>query len=760
MTTALLSIFGLALVQPLLKFLDRRFTGWLLALLPFFLTLYFWGFRKSVAGGEVLKESFNWVPAISLNLSFFLDGLSLTFVLLVTGIGALILIFAGAYLEKHRDQTYFFSVLLLFMGSMLGMVLADNLILLFVFWELTSFFSYLLIGFHHEREAAREAALQAFVITTLGGLSMLAGVILLGEVVGSYELTEILTRREAIQGSPFYPVLLGLFALGSFTKSAQIPFHFWLPGAMQAPTPVSAYLHSATMVNAGVYLMARLFPVFGGTDLWFWLLVPVGALTMLYGAFAALFKNDLKLILAYSTISVLGMLFFQLGVGTPEAISGMLLLLFAHALYKSALFLVAGTVDHEEGTRDIRTLSGLAKKLPITAAAAGLACFSYAGLPPLFGFWAKESLYASQMNGGGITPYLLATFFTKMLLFASAILVGIYPFWRRFERGKATFETTGLSFYLPPLCLALAGFWLGLFPHFVTETLLAPAVSLMTGKEIFIKAGNYHLGKELVLSLLTFAGGILLFRLRLWEKSKAFNLDHLAHISPKRFYERGFEKFRAFALWLTDLIQNGYLRFYLFVMFLAVLLILVPPYFEMAGEVVFDFSAVRLLEWALVFLIVIASLATIFVRNFLFAILAMSVVGLGMILIFALNSAPDVAITTALVEAMTLVLLVLLISNLPRYSVVSGKWTRLRDGVLSAAFGCLITAVLMKAKDIHLFHSISDFYTENALRLGHGRNVVNVILVDFRGLDTLGEITVLAVAGVSVYSLIKLKIKS
>ena len=759
MLSALLFIFALAILQPLFLPFDRSRIGWLLALLPIGLSIYFGEYLGLIILGEKSAESYSWVPLIGLKLSFVLDGLSLLFAILVTGIGSLILIFAGAYLGDHRDLNSFFAYLLLFMGSMLGLVLADNLILLFIFWELTSFSSYLLIGFHHEREAAREAALQAFVITTLGGLAMLVGVILLGRVTGSYELSEILQEGESIRQNDLYPYILGLIALGSFTKSAQMPFHFWLPGAMQAPTPISAYLHSATMVNAGIYLMSRLAPALSGTQLWFWLLVPVGGATMLYGAWAALWKDDMKLILAYSTISILGLLFFQLGLGGPLALGGMILLLFTHALYKAALFLVAGTVEHEEGTREIHRLSGLIKKMPLIGLAAGLAALSYAGLPPLLGFWAKEGLYSALLAAGGFGPLLWLALVTNMLLFASAFLVGIYPFWRKLDREAKWKKPVGFSLYLGPLLLALIGLAMGLFPNPNIQSLLEMTASQLSGQGFSLTLGEFHLEKELFLSLLTFMGGGFFIWLRFHIRRQAISFPRLERFSPQSLYKLAFKDVKAFAIWLTDHLQNGYLRFYLFVLFFSVLVLEGWVLFQVPGEIQLDFSSIRSWEWALAILIAGASLATLFVRRFLFAILSMGVVGMGVILLFSLYDAPDLALTQTLVEAQTLVLLVLLLAKLPRYAKVSSHWVHLRDGLLSAAFGGMITMILLKAKNFRFYESIQGFYRENALDLGHGKNIVNVILVDFRGLDTLGEITVLTVAGIGVYSLIKLKIK-
>ncbi|MFB3140368.1 MAG: proton-conducting transporter membrane subunit, partial [Candidatus Acidiferrales bacterium] len=393
LAVAVLSGFVMALAAPWLHRIARSTSGWVLALFPLALTVYFAGQAGRVAAGEVLAVSIDWVPSLGIALSFYLDGLSLLFALLISGIGALVVVYAGGYLAGHAHLGRFYAFLLMFLASMLGLVLANNVITLFVFWELTSVSSYLLIGFEHEREAARQAALQALLVTGLGGLALLAGLLLLGQAGGSMELSELLTRGEAIQAHPFYAPILLLILAGAFTKSAQFPFHFWLPSAMEAPTPVSAYLHSATMVKAGIYLLARFNPVLGGTELWFYIVTAAGAATMLVGAYLAFQQSDLKRILAYSTMSALGMMVLLLGLGTELAVKAAIVSILVHALYKGALFLVAGAVEHETGTRDVDRLGGLRRAMPITAAAAALAALSMAGLPPLFGFIGKEMVY-------------------------------------------------------------------------------------------------------------------------------------------------------------------------------------------------------------------------------------------------------------------------------------------------------------------------------------------------------------------------------
>ena len=403
-------LFGAAVFAPLLDHLFKRWVGVMLALLPLALTAYFASLIPIIADGAVIQANYSWVPQLGIGISFRLDGLSLLMALLVCGIGTLVILYASGYLREHEQSGRFYALIFMFMGAMLGLVLADDLLLLFIFWELTSISSYLLIGFKHEQEKARKSALQALLVTSSGGLALLAGFILLAQVSGSWDLTALLAQSGTVQDEVFYNVILLLVLLGAFTKSAQFPFHFWLPNAMSAPTPVSAYLHSATMVKAGVYLLARFFPILGGTEAWSLALVSVGAVTAVMGAWLSWQKVDLKQILAYSTISSLGILMLLLGVGTDLALKTAVLVLLGHALYKGALFMIAGSIDHEVGTRNVNQLVGLARKMPLTLVGALIAALSMAGVLPTLGFLGKEYLYDTMLHlpaaENGLTAFL------------------------------------------------------------------------------------------------------------------------------------------------------------------------------------------------------------------------------------------------------------------------------------------------------------------------------------------------------------------
>ena len=398
---ALLLPFAGAAVAPILTRLLGHNAAWPLALVPALLFAHFAGFLPLVADGGVATGAVAWAPSLGVDLSWRIDGLSLTFALLISGIGTLIVLFSGGYLKGHPRQGRFFSFMLMFMGAMQGLVLADGFITLFVFWELTSITSFLLIGFDNHREPARRAAFQALVVTGMGGLSLLAGLLIVWNVTGAADMSALLRQGDALRDSPLYLAALILVLGGAFTKSAQFPFHFWLPNAMQAPTPVSAYLHSATMVKAGVYLLMRLNPAMGGTAAWETILPLFGGATLLVGTVLALRQTDLKLMLAYTTVGSLGLLVMLTGFGSDKAVEAAVLYLIAHSLFKGALFMVAGSLDHEAGSRDIAELAGLRRAMPISFAAALLAGASMAGLPLFFGFIAKEEIYDALGFAGG-----------------------------------------------------------------------------------------------------------------------------------------------------------------------------------------------------------------------------------------------------------------------------------------------------------------------------------------------------------------------
>ncbi|HSL28404.1 MAG TPA: putative monovalent cation/H+ antiporter subunit A [Anaerolineales bacterium] len=753
---SVLSVFGLALIVPALWRRLGNAAGWILAALPALLTLYYASLLPRAAADEPATFSAPWAPDLGLFFTFQADGLSLLFALLISGVGALVVLYAAGYLKGHPDLGKFYAWLFVFMGAMLGLALADNMILLFVFWELTSISSYMLIGFEHARAAARASASQAFLVTGGGGLALLAGLLLLGSAAGTLELSALLGRAAIVQASPLYIPAVLLILLGAFTKSAQIPFHFWLPNAMEAPTPVSAYLHSATMVKAGIYLLARLGPTLNGTDLWIYGVGGVGAVTMLVGGYLALLQTDLKRLLAYSTVSALGMLTLMIGLSSPHALEAAIIFLLAHSLYKGALFLVAGALDHETGTRDVTQLSGLFFAMRYTAVAGVIAALSMAGLPPLFGFISKELTYGVALESG---PWLTAAVFVASLFFVFvAVMVGIGPFWgERKQTPKSPHEAPSVM-WLGPLLLAALSLLVGIFPAFISDSLLSPAISASIGESSTIKLVLWHgVNPAFILSVITVIMGGGLFAARNPLRSGLSRLTW--QWGPEFWYERALEGLNTLARGQTRLLQSGYLRYY----FLSIVIVATG----LAGFTLLsrggwqwpqDVIDVRFYEVALGVLILAAALVATISWSRLGAVASLGVAGYGVALIYLLFGAPDLAMTQFLIESLTVILFVLAFYHLPHFTQLSSRGSRIRDIVIALLAGGLMTSLVLSAVGVQYFPSISDYFVENALPSAHGRNIVNVILVDFRGIDTMGEITVLGIAAIGVYVLLKLSI--
>lgn len=753
MMTALVAGFGAALVAPALHRFAGRWTGTLLALVPAALFVFFASLLGPLASGHVATEQYAWAPRLMLHLSLRADGLALLMALLITGIGALVTLYANRYLEGHPQLGRFYLFLFVFMASMLGVVLADNLLALFIFWELTSLSSYLLIGFDHTRDTSRAAALQGLLVTVGGGQALLLGFLLLGAAAGTFEISQL--PGATVREHALYPAMLLLVLAGAFTKSAQFPFHFWLPGAMAAPTPVSAYLHSATMVKAGVYLLARLTPALGGTPLWSTALTWVGGITMLVGALLALGQTDLKRILAYATVSVLGTLTFLLGLGTPVALHAMVVFLLAHALYKGTLFLAAGAIDHATGTRDILLLGGLRRAMPLTAAAVILAAVSMAGLVPAFGFIGKELVYegalAAPRDAGLATGASVLAFIP---LVAVAGMLAVRPFFGTARELPHAPHEGPPGMWLGPLVLSVLGVALGLFPSWV-DGLVARASAAMTPAEPQHLKLWHGLTPSLGLSVASLVGGVGVYLLRNRIRAGLSGLG-LERWGPGRAYELGLVGLNRFARFQTGLLQGGYLRRYLLMTLLAIGGLAV--YTLVTRAEVWPHlrnASLEPYEAAIGVLMVLAAVAATRSNSRLASVAAMGVVGFGVSLVFLFFGAPDLALTQAIVEALTVVVFLLALFHLPVYEELSSRAARLRDLAVSLGFGALMTALVLLATQDHQFPPISGYFLENSVPAAHGRNVVNVILVDFRALDTLGEITVLAVAALGVSALLK-----
>jgi len=756
---ALLLPFLGAALAPLLCRVLKHNAAWLLALAPTFIFIHLASFVGQVAGGQPVSGGYDWIPSLGIRFSWYLDGLSLTFGLLISGIGALIVLYSGGYLKGHVQQGRFLSFILLFMGAMLGLVVSDSFLMLFVFWELTSITSFLLIGFDHSREAARRAALQALVVTGMGGLALLAGLLLISSITGTRDLSTLLLSGDAVRENSLYLVALLLVLGGAFTKSAQFPFHFWLPNAMEAPTPVSAYLHSATMVKAGVYLLMRLNPVLGDTLAWETLLPVFGGATMLVGALLAVRQTDLKQMLAYTTVSSLGLLVMLTGFGSERALEAAVLYLVAHSLFKGALFMVAGLIDHETGTRDIRQLGGLARAMPITFAAGLLAALSMGGVPLFLGFVAKEEIYAATAIGGAWQTALIAIAIAgNALMFGIAFMVGLKPFMGHGgDMPKKPHEGPALL-WIGPLCLALLGLAAGVFTQALHAAISSPMASAAAGRPVEITAsGIPHLGVPLYLSLATIALGITVYRLR--DSLRDLMAGLLAAIGwgPDRGFDQVLRGLVRLSFAVTRIIQNGRLDIYLTVMFVLVAITLLVPMFAY-NELPAMPGLPDMLphEWTIVIIAVIGLGAVVYAKDRLTAIVSLGIQGFAVALLFMLFGAPDLSFTQFMVETLSVVILALVMTRLKLTpSDHRPRREKTMDLIVSGSCGAAFGLLLLKVTQLPFDDGLSAFYEANSRALAHGRNIVNVIIVDFRGLDTLGEIAVVMIAGLAILALIR-----
>jgi multicomponent Na+:H+ antiporter subunit A len=729
----------------------------LLTTLPVALTVYFIYAWWLVATTGPFTVTTPWAPGLGLSLSFYFDGLSTLFAVLITGIGALIVPYASTYLGPHPYASRFYVSLFAFMGSMLGVVLSDNVLLLFVFWELTGFTSYLLIGFDFVRPEARRAALQALLVTAGGGLALLAAGVLLAQVNGTTQISEWFATGDVLVTHPMYGVIVGLVLLAAFTKSAQFPFHFWLPNAMQAPTPVSAYLHSATMVKAGIYLVARLTPVLGGGGLWTGAIVLTGTVTMLGSSYRAVRETDLKRILAYSTIAALGVLMLLLGIGTVQAVTAALLYLIAHACYKGALFLVAGAVEHGTGTRDVIALAGLRRLMPQTALAASLAAVSMAGVPLSLGFVAKEQFYEGVLafgRWGDASGILVATaVIASALLGAAALLTGASPFYGR-SVAPADAHEAPPAMWLGPLLLGFVGLAIGVMPALL-DAPLALAVAAVTRQPAPVALSLWHgVTPTLALSALTLVGSIGLFASRTGIRRLAWPRA----FGTERLYTRTLTLLDTVSRSVAPALQSASLRSYALVVILtAVVLVGTALTANRVFPTPSRWTHIQPHEGILAALVVAAAVSATFARSNIAAVLSVGTVGYGVALLYALFGAPDLAMTQFAVETLTVVIFVLVFYQLRGgFGDLSGPLTKTRDAVVSATAGVLVTTLVLFIGASGTTSRLSAYFADAAPRLAHGRNVVNVILVDFRGFDTLGEITVLVTVAIGVGALLLL----
>ncbi|WP_415905179.1 monovalent cation/H+ antiporter subunit A [Neptuniibacter sp. QD48_55] len=710
--------------------------------------------------GEVFAHAVDWVPAAGLELSVRLDGLSFLFLLLILGIGLLIILYARYYLSQKDSIGKFFAYLMLFMTAMVGIVASGNLIQMWFFWELTSISSFLLISFWSDKTEARKGARMALTVTGAGGLALLAGVILIGQVVGSYDLQAVLDSGDLIRESAQYPFILVLVLLGAFTKSAQFPFHFWLPNAMAAPTPVSAYLHSATMVKAGIFLMARFYPVLSGTDMWFLIVSITGLCTLLVGAYIALFKHDLKGLLAYSTISHLGLITLLLGMDTRMAAVAAIFHIINHATFKASLFMAAGIIDHEAGSRDMRQLNGLWKYMPYTATLAIIAAASMAGVPLLNGFLSKEMFFTEALDQATlgslswVIPVLATVGAAFSVAYSLRFIHDVFFNGEPVNLPKTPHEPPRYM-KVPVEILVAICIVVGLVPGIVVIDLLnAASIATLQGPMPEFSLAIWHgFNVPLLMSVLAMLGGFIIY----YNRKKLFQFQgQFPEPDSKLVFEGWVQRLVNSTRAVNEWIENGSLQRYLSIFLFMIFAVSVMPLVylqETAGnrsQIPLDYAS-----GMAALLLILAAIATmVWHRKRLTSLLMLSVVGLIVSVAFTRFSAPDLALTQLAVEVVTVILLMLALFFLPKNTPKESSPRRLvRDLSISALIGGIIGTVNY-AMMTRPLESISDFFVANSKTGGGGTNVVNVILVDFRGFDTFGEITVLGIAALGIYKLI------
>jgi multicomponent Na+:H+ antiporter subunit A len=797
----ILSPFLLAILVP---FLQRKFkkihTGWFVLVLPILLFGYLIQLLPTISKGEKIISSIPWIPSFDIYFTVYLDGLGYLFSLLITGIGALVVLYSIYYLSKEKEALHsFYIYLLMFMGAMLGVVLSDNLIVLYAFWELTSISSFLLIAYWFHREKSLYGAQKSMLITMFGGFAMLAGFAMLHVMTGTFSIREMIPQINTMATHELFIPAMLLILLGAFTKSAQFPFHIWLPDAMEAPTPVSAYLHSATMVKAGIYLVARFTPIFSGEIMWFWIVTGFGIVTLFWGSFSAVKQTDLKSILAFSTVSQLGLIMTLLGIGSAAvhfnltvdnelfyttATLAAIFHLINHATFKGSLFMVVGIVDHETGTRDIRKLGGLMSFMPITFTLAFIGAFSMAGIPPFNGFLSKELfftglLHASQLEFSNMNTWgsllLFLGWTASVFTFIYSMIIVFKTFRGKYQPEKLDKKPheAPIGMLVSPTILASLVILFGLFPNLLSYSLIQPAMASILpslippeGKfnvDIYLWHG---LSTELIMTFGVVALGVTLFLLlnkwsgiyRLFPQKLALN----------HFYDQGLVLLERGSTKINRLYMTGYTRDYLVYIFAFFILVIGVGIWGIVGtlDVVSllyseQTAPIGIYEIIISVVMMIAAIFVVFTESRLTAILAVGVVGYLVALFFVIFRAPDLALTQLIVETVSVALFLLCFYHLPKLQKEGAKIRfKLTNAVISIGVGLTFTllALLSHSNRIPDAESITNYFKEFSYTLAGGKNMVNVILVDFRGFDTMLEILVLGIASLAVYSLIKLRL--
>lgn len=777
------------LAAILLPFIYKRVAfhiGWIVLFVPAALFIALAGYIPSIARGDTYYHTFDWIPSFAINFATYLDGLGMIFGLLITGIGILVILYSIYYLSPEESLLHFYLYLLMFMGSMLGVVFSDNLLVFYVFWELTSISSFLLIAFWFHRKRSRYGAQKALLITVSGGLAMLVSFIMIYMMTGTMSIQETIKKID-VNHELFIPALI-LLLIGAFTKSAQFPFHIWLPDAMEAPTPVSAYLHSATMVKAGIYLVARFTPIFGSDEIWSWIITLLGLATLFWGSITAVRQTDLKALLAYSTISQLGLIMSLFGIGSAalrmgssteiaiyaQAIFAALFHLINHSTFKGALFMVVGIVDHEVGTRDIRRLGGLMSIMPISFTVALIGAFSMAGLPPFNGFLSKEMFFtavldASHLNlfsltaWSGLIPVIAWT--ASVFTFVYSMIIVFQTFFGQSRMKTEEFDVheAPLGMLISPVMLSISILGIFFFPNIVGDYLLRPAMQgifpTLEGVADFIHpiSAWHGFNAELFMTLGVVVLGVLLYKYL--PKWKGIYYWLPSALSFDAFYNKTLEWTERASLRLTSSYMTGVLRHYvtyIFIFFNVMIggtLVLTEAFsFDASGN-----AQIRPYEWLIVFVMMAAGLAIPFAKYRVTAVLLNGVLGYGIALLFVIFRAPDLALTQIAVETVTTALFLVCFFFLPTWEKEKrAPGTKLFNMLISVAVGAIFIMVALSVQSERLFQTISGYY-EKAYELSGGKNIVNAIIGDFRAFDTMLEVVVLFIAGIGVYSLTKLK---
>lgn len=781
-----------ALFIPLLyKKISGIHTGWFALIVPVALVCIYASFLPSVINGQTFTSSFNWIPSLDISVISYIDGLSLLFSLLITGIGSLVVLYSIFYLDKTREQLHYFYVyLMLFMTAMLGIVQSDHMISLYFFWELTSISSFLLIGYWYKRDRSRFGALKSMMITVFGGLMMLGGFVLLSIIGDTYSIRELLAQAPELANHPWFVWSLVLVLLGAFTKSAQFPFYIWLPDAMEAPTPVSAYLHSATMVKAGLYLVARFTPIYASSEVWIWLVTGIGVLTLFWGSFFALKQTDLKGILAFSTVSQLGLIMSLLGAGAISFHTGVednplfkfaafaaIFHLINHATFKGSLFMIAGIIDHETGTRDIRKLGGLMSLMPISFTIAMIGSFSMAGLPLFNGFLSKEMFLTSMLSLPEFNFFAFDTWGILLLIIAwiASVFTFVYSFYFVFRTftGKHKPDLLPKQAHEAPIGMLISPAILGILvvaiffiPNVIGDTLVKPAVLAIqpylysSTDEIEIHISAWHgLKPEFWMTIGIIVLGFLLYwTLSKWQPlyekfPKKFSLNQL-YDSLMFLSETGTNR-------LSGLYMTGYMRSYLVYMFTGIIILTISTVFiKDAFDISFaTLAPIRFYELIIALVLVAGTITILVAKSRLTSIIALGAVGYSVALFFVIFNAPDLALTQLVIETVSVALFLLAFYHLPNINRHENRMKfRLGNALVAFGVGVMVTIVALSAHSQKLVSSISSYYEETVYSEAGGGNIVNVILVDYRGFDTLFEIAVLSIASLGIIGMIKLRL--